>query len=429
MQGLAQAAVLWLPSPPTCQQSPPCVALVQTHPFLSPPSQVGPRLLFAGEHTAREHPDTVGGAMLSGLREAARFLDRAAEEQAEEEEEEEGVFEEQAAVMAPEDKVRHCGNHSRGGGWFGHVVVDRVQVVKSAAGAVFCMAAALRRIPATPPLPFVCTPIPRRSCRPRATWAASASPVSWRRPGGVAARSTRQRRRRLGRMGRRLGPSRVSWGSVLMCLMVAMCKPGLMACAHAATVMQRSVLLAMINAPPIELPPSWHVAAAQRARANTRSGSGRQPRRRPGRRATRRVAPKRVRGILGLLDSLQVCPVQPSTPGCCASFAAGAACPLERLADCAVLQPSAPYPSRPTPQHAHCCPTSADDKRGAGGIWRWIQKSEIAQEMDWDDDEEDAEEEARRREAAAKAKKRKKGKDSGEAWATCRGGLTGRAGC
>lgn len=67
--------------------------------------------------------------MLSGLREAARFLDRAAEEQAEEEEEEEeeGVFEEQAAVAAPEDKVRHCGNRSRGGGWFGRVAVNRVR--------------------------------------------------------------------------------------------------------------------------------------------------------------------------------------------------------------------------------------------------------------------------------------------------------------
>lgn len=65
--------------------------------------QVGPRLLFAGEHTAREHPDTVGGAMLSGLREAARFLDRAAEEQ-DEEEEEDGVFAEEAAP-APEEKV------------------------------------------------------------------------------------------------------------------------------------------------------------------------------------------------------------------------------------------------------------------------------------------------------------------------------------
>ncbi|WIA28969.1 hypothetical protein OEZ86_011504 [Tetradesmus obliquus] len=32
------------------------------------------RLLFAGEHTCKEHPDTVGGAMLSGMREAARAL-------------------------------------------------------------------------------------------------------------------------------------------------------------------------------------------------------------------------------------------------------------------------------------------------------------------------------------------------------------------
>lgn len=74
------------------------------------PSQVGPRLLFGGEHTAREHPDTVGGAMLSGLREAARFLDRAAEELDEEEEEDGGVFEEEAAVAAPDDKVagREC---------------------------------------------------------------------------------------------------------------------------------------------------------------------------------------------------------------------------------------------------------------------------------------------------------------------------------
>lgn len=32
------------------------------------------RILFAGEHTARAHPDTVGGAMLSGLREAVRAL-------------------------------------------------------------------------------------------------------------------------------------------------------------------------------------------------------------------------------------------------------------------------------------------------------------------------------------------------------------------
>ena len=33
------------------------------------------RILFAGEHTIKEHPDTVGGAMLSGIREAARALE------------------------------------------------------------------------------------------------------------------------------------------------------------------------------------------------------------------------------------------------------------------------------------------------------------------------------------------------------------------
>lgn len=33
------------------------------------------RVLFAGEHTVKEHPDTVGGAMLSGLREAVRTLE------------------------------------------------------------------------------------------------------------------------------------------------------------------------------------------------------------------------------------------------------------------------------------------------------------------------------------------------------------------
>lgn len=36
---------------------------------------VARRVLFAGEHTVKEHPDTVGGAMLSGLREAVRALD------------------------------------------------------------------------------------------------------------------------------------------------------------------------------------------------------------------------------------------------------------------------------------------------------------------------------------------------------------------
>jgi hypothetical protein len=32
------------------------------------------KVLFAGEHTCKEHPDTVGGAMLTGLREAMRAL-------------------------------------------------------------------------------------------------------------------------------------------------------------------------------------------------------------------------------------------------------------------------------------------------------------------------------------------------------------------
>lgn len=33
------------------------------------------RVLFAGEHTVKEHPDTVGGAMISGVREAVRALE------------------------------------------------------------------------------------------------------------------------------------------------------------------------------------------------------------------------------------------------------------------------------------------------------------------------------------------------------------------
>ena len=31
-------------------------------------------MLFAGEHTVKEHPDTVGGALISGVREAKRVL-------------------------------------------------------------------------------------------------------------------------------------------------------------------------------------------------------------------------------------------------------------------------------------------------------------------------------------------------------------------
>lgn len=41
---------------------------------------VGQGLFFAGEHTIKEHPDNVGGAMLSGLREAIRWLKVQADE-------------------------------------------------------------------------------------------------------------------------------------------------------------------------------------------------------------------------------------------------------------------------------------------------------------------------------------------------------------
>ncbi|KAK9826354.1 hypothetical protein WJX81_001448 [Elliptochloris bilobata] len=44
----------------------------RTYDQLSAP--VRRRLLFAGEHTCKEHPDTVGGAMLTGMREAVRAL-------------------------------------------------------------------------------------------------------------------------------------------------------------------------------------------------------------------------------------------------------------------------------------------------------------------------------------------------------------------
>ena len=39
-----------------------------------PEESSGGRLLFAGEHTCKEHPDTVGGAMLTGWRAARHAL-------------------------------------------------------------------------------------------------------------------------------------------------------------------------------------------------------------------------------------------------------------------------------------------------------------------------------------------------------------------
>ena len=65
-----------LPTPIRCLRS---VVAGNDYDLLSTPISLGqnvkPRLYFAGEHTIRNYPATVHGALLSGFREAGRIAD------------------------------------------------------------------------------------------------------------------------------------------------------------------------------------------------------------------------------------------------------------------------------------------------------------------------------------------------------------------
>lgn len=157
--------------PPACLKLPMSLCF----PCAFPLPQVGRRVLFAGEHTAREHPDTVGGAMLSGLREAARVLDLAAEE---EDEEDEGD-----AIPMGEDKVRCC------------CMGSCCCCCAASAVRLLLLFADQRVQHSSPALLAHCVPLlpPRLPCSPR----------PWPAPPASARAAARTRRRRRG-MSRRM---------------------------------------------------------------------------------------------------------------------------------------------------------------------------------------------------------------------------------
>src|SRR5262249_15114707 len=63
-------------SAPVAVQPPSTITQQQTQNQQTQNPNVAPRLFFAGEHTIRNYPATVHGALLSGLRESARIADQ-----------------------------------------------------------------------------------------------------------------------------------------------------------------------------------------------------------------------------------------------------------------------------------------------------------------------------------------------------------------